>query len=159
MDASVELVRHLLGSVVSIHTEVPAAHPSAVILGIERWGTGTVVDRSGLILTVNYVVMGGETIEVSFGVGRKSRAELVARLLEYERCLVDYQGELRRTHDFLGLDPDRGHMPPQREPRERELPEAERRRLAELYAPDVRKLAELLPELDVALWPNVAPLA
>jgi hypothetical protein len=49
-------------------------------------------------------------------------------------------------------------MPPQREPRERELPKAERSRLAELYAPDVRKLADLLPELDVELWPNVAPL-
>ena len=83
MDASVELVRHLLGSVVSIHTEVPAAHPSAVILGIERWGTGTVVDRSGLILTANYVVMGGETIQVSFaGTGRKSKAELVAQDFE-----------------------------------------------------------------------------
>ncbi len=83
MDASVELVRHLLGSVVSIHTEVPAAHPSAVILGVERSGTGTVVDPSGLILTVNYVVMGGATIQVSFGgTGRKSRAELVAQDFE-----------------------------------------------------------------------------
>jgi len=77
-------------------------------------------------------------------------------VLQYERCLADYPGELRRTHEFLGLDPDRAHMPPQRDPRERELPEEERMRLGELYAPDVRKLAELLPELDVELWPNTA---
>jgi hypothetical protein len=80
-------------------------------------------------------------------------------VLQYEQCLADYPAQLRRTHEFLGLDPARANMPPQREPRERELPEAERRRLAELFAPDVRKLAELLPDLDVALWPNVAPLA
>jgi hypothetical protein len=79
-------------------------------------------------------------------------------VLQYERCLADYPSQLRRTHEFLGLDPKRANMPPQREPRERGLPEGERQRLAELYAPDVRKLSELLPELDVGLWRNVAPL-
>ncbi len=79
MDASVELVKHLLPSVVNIHTEVPSAHPSTGILGLERMGSGTVVDASGLILTVNYVVMGGQTIQVSFVAGRKARAELVAQ--------------------------------------------------------------------------------
>ena len=59
MDASVEFVKHLLPSVVNIHTEVPSQHPSTRILGDERMGTGTVVDPAGLILTVNYVVMGG----------------------------------------------------------------------------------------------------
>ncbi len=79
MDASVELVKHLLPSVVHIHTEVPTAHPSARILGDERMGTGTVVGRDGLILTVNYVVMGGRTIDVTFDRGRSQRAELIAQ--------------------------------------------------------------------------------
>src|SRR5712692_11140000 len=83
MDASIELVKQCLSSVVYIHAEVAASHPSTRILGDERMGTGTVVDRSGLILTVNYVVMGGETIQVSFaGTGRKSKAELVAQDFE-----------------------------------------------------------------------------
>ncbi len=69
MDASVELVKQCLSSVVYIHAEVPASHPSTRILGDERMGTGTVIDPSGLILTVNYVVMGGETIQVSFAKG------------------------------------------------------------------------------------------
>ena len=73
MDASVELVKRLLPSVVHIHTEVPAAHPSTRMLGDERMGTGIVIDPSGLILTVNYVVMGGETIHVSFLKGRTLR--------------------------------------------------------------------------------------
>jgi hypothetical protein len=77
-------------------------------------------------------------------------------VLQYERCRADYPSELRRTHEFLGLDPDRGFAPPRREPRERSLADDERGRLAELYAPDVRRLSELLPDLDIALWPNMA---
>ena len=79
MDASVQLVKHVLSSVVYIHTEVPSAHPSTRHLGDERMGTGTVVDRDGLILTVNYVVMGAKAIEVTQGRGRAQRAEIVAQ--------------------------------------------------------------------------------
>ena len=88
MDASVELVKRLLASVVHIHTEVPSAHPSTRMLGDERMGTGTIVDSSGLILTVNYVVMGGETIQVSFGKGRAQRAEIVAQDFELGLALL-----------------------------------------------------------------------
>jgi S1-C subfamily serine protease len=88
MDASVELVKHLLSSVVHIHTEVPSSHPSTRILGDERMGTGTVVDPAGLILTVNYVVMGGETIHVTFAKGRAVRAELLAQDFELGLALL-----------------------------------------------------------------------
>ncbi len=110
VDASVELVRHLLSSVVNIRAEVPAAHPSSEILGVERMGTGTIVDPSGLVLTVNYIVMGGETIQVSFGVGRKARAELVAQDFEVGLAVlrVKRQGlsaaELGSSHAL-----ERGH--------------------------------------------------
>ncbi len=82
MDVSVELVKQLLNAVVNVHTQVPSSHPSTSILGRERMGTGTVVDTSGLILTVNYVVMGGQTIYVSPASGRRVRAELVAQDFE-----------------------------------------------------------------------------
>src|SRR5262249_26000724 len=49
------------------------------ILGDDRVGTGTVVDPDGLILTVNYVVMGAKTIDVTFERGRSQRAEIVAQ--------------------------------------------------------------------------------
>ena len=42
-------------------------------------GTGTVVDPAGLILTVNYVVMGGRSIEVMLERGRVQKAEIVAQ--------------------------------------------------------------------------------
>jgi S1-C subfamily serine protease len=79
VDATPELVRALLPVVVNIHTEVAAGHPSTTILGDERMGTGTIVDPSGLIVTVNYVVMGGRTIHVAFASGRRVRGELVAQ--------------------------------------------------------------------------------
>ena len=88
MDASVELVRHLRPTVVHIHAEVPANHPSARILGEERFGSGTVIDPSGLILTVNYVVMGGENIQVSFVQGRRAKAEIVAQDFDVGRALL-----------------------------------------------------------------------
>jgi len=79
MDASVELVKRRLPSVATMHTEIPASHPSTAILGDERMGTGTIVDPAGLILTVNYVVMGGRSIEVMLERGRIQKAEIVAQ--------------------------------------------------------------------------------
>ena len=82
-------------------------------------------------------------------------------LLQYERCAADPQGEARRTYAFLGLEPhevataevqrsrkrstDRPHVPPDIG-----------RLLATWYAPDVRRLLELMPDLDIELWPEVA---
>jgi len=88
MDASVELVRHLLPTVVHIHATVAREHPSTQILGTDRLGSGVVVDASGLILTVNYVVMGAQSIEVAFIKGRRTRAELVAQDFEVGLALL-----------------------------------------------------------------------
>jgi S1-C subfamily serine protease len=88
MDASVELVKHLLGSVVHIHAEVPSNHPSTRIMGDERMGSGTVVDPAGLVLTVNYVVMGAETVQVTLGRGRALKAEIVAQDFEIGLALL-----------------------------------------------------------------------
>src|SRR5438093_1309752 len=76
MDASIELVKHLLLPVVHIHAVVAREHPSTQILGGDRSGSGLVVDASGLILTVNYIVMGAQSIEVAFAKGRRRRAWL-----------------------------------------------------------------------------------
>ena len=34
-----------------------------------------------------------------------------------------------------------------------------RRRLVDLYAPDVRALSEHVPDLDLGLWPNFADIS
>jgi len=81
MDVSVEFVKQLLPTIVNIHASVPKGHPSTRILGEERMGSGVVVE-GGLILTVNYVVMGANIVEVAPLKGRRTRAEVVAQ--DYE---------------------------------------------------------------------------
>ena len=88
MDVSVEFARHLLGAVVNLHALVPKAHPSSRILGTERMGSGVVVDPSGLVLTVKYVVMGAHTVDVSFLKGRRVKAEVVAQDFETGLALI-----------------------------------------------------------------------
>lgn len=65
MNASVKLIELVLPATVGLKTEVPEEHPSAQILGTQRLGSGVIVDPAGLILTVNYVVIGARTVEVT----------------------------------------------------------------------------------------------
>ena len=88
MDAPVPLVKRLLESVVNLHATVPRDHPSAAILGDERMGSGVIVDESGLILTVTYVVMGAQTVQVSFLKGRRAKGEVIAQDFETGLALV-----------------------------------------------------------------------
>lgn len=82
-------------------------------------------------------------------------------ILQYERCLSHYEEELERTYEFLGLEPT---FRPAQEGSRPEPPtgnrrrDAERAELAREYAPDVRRLAEIAPEIDPSLWPNVRDL-
>jgi hypothetical protein len=82
-------------------------------------------------------------------------------ILQYERCRAELATELERTHAFLGLEgtffPSGSRSLP-REPRERSVSTKERERLARIFAPDVRSLLEVVPELDVELWPSVRSL-
>ncbi len=85
MDVSPEFVKELLPTIVNIHATVPKGHPSIRILGDERMGSGIVVE-GGLILTVNYVVMGASVVEVAPLKGRRTRAEVVG--IDYETGLA-----------------------------------------------------------------------
>lgn len=109
MDASVGLVKHLRSTVVNIHTQVTSDHPSARILGDERMGSGTVIDPSGLILTVNYVVMGGETIQVSFTQGRRAKAEIIAQDFDVGLALLKVKRQgLQAARPGASEDLERG---------------------------------------------------
>jgi S1-C subfamily serine protease len=65
VNASVHLLGRVLPSLVHIKAEIPAEHPSARLLGNERMGSGTIIDPDGLILTVNYVVLGAREVTVT----------------------------------------------------------------------------------------------
>jgi serine protease Do len=65
---------------VSIHSQIPHSHPSVAMgLGPDRRGTGTLVSADGLIVTVNYMVIGAENVMVTFTDGRQAPARVVAR--------------------------------------------------------------------------------
>ena len=77
MNASVSLIGRVLPATVHVRSEVPSEHPSARLLGTERMGSGTIIDASGLILTVNYVVLGASEVRVTLLDGREYLAEVV----------------------------------------------------------------------------------
>ena len=79
MNASVRLLEETLPATVHLRVEVPDNHPSAAVLGTERAGTGTLVDTGGLIVTVNYVVLGAPTAQVTLADGREMVGEVVAQ--------------------------------------------------------------------------------
>jgi len=109
MDASVEFVKRLVQTVVNIRAAVPRQHPSARILGTERMGSGVVIDPSGLILSVNYVVMGASSVDVAPIKGRRMKAEVVGQDFEVGLALlrVKRQG-LATAAVEAGPPPERG---------------------------------------------------
>ncbi len=80
MNASVYLLDRVSAAVVGIHTSVPANHAStAVGLGTDRRGSGTLVGPDGLILTVNYVLMGAQSVIVTLTGGEQYEARIAAQ--------------------------------------------------------------------------------
>ena len=79
MNASVKLIELVLPATVALRAAIPEQHPSAQILGTERFGTGVVIDPAGLILTVNYVVLGTRSVEVSLLDGTNVAGTVVAQ--------------------------------------------------------------------------------
>jgi hypothetical protein len=80
-------------------------------------------------------------------------------VLQMERCRDEPVEALRKTWEFLGLDPD--VEPPERlfehtrspVPNPELTPEA-KAELAARYREDAEQLAQLCPEIDLALWPS-----
>ena len=75
-------------------------------------------------------------------------------LLQYERCVADPHGQLARTFEFLGLPDQPASAAEVARARKKAathaaLAEDMRRLLADYYAADVARLAELMPDLDV----------
>jgi hypothetical protein len=83
-------------------------------------------------------------------------------VLQYEMCVRDPESQIIRTYKHLGLDD--GFRPQNLQRRINEtsasitIDDDVRARLVDLYAPDVARLADRHPELDLALWQNFARL-
>ena len=85
-------------------------------------------------------------------------------VLQYEQCARDPAGQFARTLEFLELPP---YEPDPRLVRtrvnetvgaKRTVPSKDEQALIEEYEPEVLELKELMPELDLSLWPRFAHL-
>jgi S1-C subfamily serine protease len=93
MNAAVRLLEDAIPASVHLQVQVPEGHPSTAVLGTERAGTGALVDAGGLIVTVNYVVLGARSIAVTLLDGRELPGEVVAQDFFSGVALVRVPGE------------------------------------------------------------------
>jgi Sulfotransferase family len=123
--------------------------------------------RSGCALSLRYGAEHQGSV-VAEAVGRSMYADNLTRWLDhfpaeqvlvllYEDCVAASAEQLKRTYDFLELDPN--HRPPDIDrPRHKtaeskpRLDDQVRRRLTDIFSPDIAKLAKMLPTLDFSSW-------
>lgn len=71
-------VDSLLSAVVGVRATVPAEARTADALGTERAGSGVVIDASGLIVTIGYLILEASRVEVMVGEGEPLGATILA---------------------------------------------------------------------------------
>lgn len=99
MNASVLLLEKAARTTVTLHAQVPQSHRSVLIgLGTDRRGTGTLVSGDGLIVTVNYIIMGAQSVMVTMTNGDQVPGRVVARDFTTNIGLVQIEG---RNHPHL----------------------------------------------------------
>jgi S1-C subfamily serine protease len=93
VNGAIALLEKVGIATVSIHSQVPQSHPSVAMgLGPDRRGTGTLVSADGLIVTVNYMVIGAENVMVTFTDGRQAPARILARDFTTSLGLLQVEG-------------------------------------------------------------------
>ena len=93
MNGAVPLLEKTGIATVSIHSQIPQSHPSVAMgLGPDRRGTGILVSADGLIVTVNYIVIGAESVMVTFTDGRQAPARVVARDFTTSLAVLQVEG-------------------------------------------------------------------
>jgi len=102
LNAHLGLIHTVIPTTVDLRVSVPEDHPSARNLGLERMGSGTIVDPDGYILTVHYVTVGAKSITVTLADGQQFPGTLAAEDFESGLALVKIPGG---DFPFMRLDP------------------------------------------------------
>lgn len=71
-------VRDTLSAIVAVQAKIPPDARTALALGTERQGSGVIIDGSGLIVTIGYLILEASEVEVAAADGRTVAAEIVA---------------------------------------------------------------------------------
>jgi S1-C subfamily serine protease len=69
--------RETVAAVVGLRSEVPAEARTADTLGRERSGSGVVIDGTGLVLTIGYLILEASAVDLYDDAGRRIPAEVV----------------------------------------------------------------------------------
>jgi len=77
-EAQVAALRRAMNSVVGVRVSATEGAPTARSLGEERSGSGVFIDADGLILTIGYLLLEAETIQITTHDDRKVPARQVA---------------------------------------------------------------------------------
>jgi S1-C subfamily serine protease len=72
-----QTAEEILKAVVKIKSVIPKEAHTASTLGTEREGSGVLIDSEGLILTIGYLIIEAETIEVTEVEGKPIRADFI----------------------------------------------------------------------------------
>ena len=104
--------KKILRAVVKIRSIIPENARTAQILGTEREGSGVVIDSNGHVLTIGYLILEAQTIEIAGPDGKLVRAQFVAYdhrsgfgLLRSERSLDAPAMTLGRSSEIEVGDP------------------------------------------------------
>lgn len=104
MNASLKLLQSVLPTSVGLRVQIPTAHPSAQILGTDRMGSGTLIDPSGIVLTVNYVALGADTIEVTLLDETRLNGHVIAQDFFSGLAAIKIPGEAYPAARWAGAD-------------------------------------------------------
>jgi serine protease Do len=77
-EATVRALREAAGAVVSVRTRAIGDARSVESLGAERSGSGVLIAPSGLVLTIGYLILEADQVEVTDSSGRSMPASVVA---------------------------------------------------------------------------------
>jgi len=79
-------------AVVGLRARIPPDRPSAATLGVERWGSGILVDPDGTAVTVGYVVLEATALEAVLRDGRTVPARVLGHDFESGLALLRLAG-------------------------------------------------------------------
>src|SRR5258708_37951722 len=93
-----------LGAVVGLHAQVPEDAFTAATLGTERAGSGVLIRKEGLVLTIGYLITEAESIWLTSSVGGAVPGHVLAYDQETGFGLVQALGRLSGPPIELGSE-------------------------------------------------------